>query len=147
VALGSPRPEAKAVAYAETSLKVHAVYTEAQEALDALGNHQRAATELADWKRRVQEELADREMDLISTERAANPEMSQAAFDRYIKLVIQGDSDMTVARGKVLDLQFKLDEANASVVHTEAHIKILTGRMHELGGLLEFYAATKKSAS
>lgn len=144
---GSLRPEAKAVAYAEGSLNVHAVYTEAQESLEALGKHQRTATDLTDTKRRLMVALDDREMELVSTERAANPDMSQAAFDRHIKLVLAADSEMVDYRSQVLDLQFKLDEANASVAHTEAHIKILTARMNELGGLLTFYAATKGAHS
>lgn len=142
-----PSPEARAVVYAEGSLNVHAVYTEAQESLEALGKHQRTATDLTDTKRRLMVALDDREMELVSAERAANPDMSQAAFDRHIKLVLQADSEMVDYRTQVLDLQFKLDEANASVVHTEAQIRILTSRMKELGGLLQFYAATKKSVS
>lgn len=146
MSVGSPRPEAKAVGYAETSLNVHAVYEEAQAALGTLRRFMDDSTHLSDWKRRVQEELTDREMMVVSEERAANPDMSQAAFDRHIKIVLQLDGTMIALRGKVLDLQLKLDEANASVAHSEATIRVLTSRMHELGGLLAFYAAAKKGS-
>jgi hypothetical protein len=140
----APSPESRAIAYAETRLKVHEVYLESCKALRLAEEGRALVTTLSHNKRVLQDAMTDVEMQLVSTERAAFPDMSQAAFDRHIKAVVHGDPDMTTLRLKLLEDQHQLDQADDSLHQAELTVRVLTARMEELSGLLNFYAATKQ---
>ena len=137
--------EARAVNYAEQILLVHEVYAEAKEALKGLRHAQRAVIDLAAERRHLAETITDVEMVLAGETRGANPDLSQAAFERLMKEVLHKDDAMKRLRMKSLELQSKHEEAEAVVREHEFILRVKAARMEELGGLLAFYGATKAS--
>lgn len=138
----APKPP-NAVQYAQDTLGVHDVHNEANAALAALGAAQNTLNAATSEIRSLHEALADRETDLTMAERASNADMSQTAFDKYIKQVVQKDRDHADLRDTLVAAQNRRDDAEAQVRQAEMRIRIATARMEELGGLLAFYAAAK----
>lgn len=136
-------PEARAMNYAEQNLGVHTVYSDARKLSEQLRLDNNAVTEWADQRRRINEALADREHVLVNQTRGKHPDDSVAAFDRRMKEVLQEDADMRRLRGEAMDAHMKHERAELQVRETEFQIRIATARMEELGGLLQFYGATK----
>lgn len=143
-----PKPSSRTnpVHYAETTLGVHRVYEEAQKSLTKLGE---ASSELADasaQRRSLGEMQTEKEAELISAERAANPEMSATAFDAHIRQMFRAHPDMRKIRYLVGEAQNRVDAATAALRVHEAAVRTHSARMTELGGLLSFYAAAKSAS-
>lgn len=136
----SARPK-NPVIYAEGTLGVHTVHAEAQGALSVLEQALTDAARHAAERRSLAEQVADREVVLTSDERAAQPDMSQAAFDRHIKAVLRRDPTLASLRHDLQGAQAQEDMASARVKAADATVRALSARMIELGGLLTFYAA------
>jgi hypothetical protein len=129
------------VTYAEGTLGVHSVYDEAKTTLAALETALTDAARHAAERRSLAEQVADREVVLASDERAAQPDMSQTAFDRHIKAVLRRDPTLASLRHDLQGAQAQEDMANAKAKALDATVRALSARMNELGGLLAFYAA------
>lgn len=138
-------PESRAVNYAEQMLHVHEVYDEAKAALEGLRHAQRAVIDLAAERRQLNETMTDVEMVLAGETRAANPDLSQAAFERMMKEVLHADGDLKRLRARSMELQSKHEEAEAAVREHEFILRVKAARMEELGGLLAFYGASKST--
>lgn len=142
------KPVAKnPVEYAEQVLGVHSVHNDAANALGdlerALQDRVRLHAEIRQWKSRI----TDREMDVAATVRAADPEASLAAYERSLKIALHDDTQMKALRDNLDDAQNRLDVAEAAVEYNKTTARVQSARMVELGGLLEFYAVTKRASN
>lgn len=131
------------VQYAENVLGVHSVFDATKTALDGLTIHQRRLVELFAEKRALAEQYLQAEASLINSERGANPEMSQAAFDRHFKTTAALDDDLRDLRDQQHAVQNVIDSNEADLKVLEASLRMNVARMEELGGLLHFYAAAR----
>jgi hypothetical protein len=134
---------AKALDYAEKTLGVHSVYDEARSVQE---QHARAMTDLADFfrvKRKVTSEIADREADVIVDERSKHPDHSHAAMERHLKTEFRRDAKLQELRGRLLDIDSAIDEAEFRSRSYEAQLRLLTARIEQLGGYFNYLAAVK----
>lgn len=131
------------VSYAEHTLKVHEIYDESRSALEDLEHAHAAVTTHAAAIRDVQEQIAVREAVVISEQRAAHADLSDTAFQREVKNFLAMDEDLQRHRGDLRSAQRSHDEAKDGVRQHEQRLRIATARMEELGGLLNFYGASK----
>lgn len=136
----------RSITYAEGTLGVHDVYQEAKAALADLRHAQTALVEHLNSKRIVAEQLADREYELVSEERAKYHEMSATAFEPHMRKVKHEDPEMKRLRGDLSKIQYEIDTTEAAVREHEFTCKVKQARMEELGGLLNFYAAVKTAS-
>jgi hypothetical protein len=139
-------PEARARAYAEGTLGVDRVYDSANAALEAMGTAKDRALLASTKRRRLDSNIADREADLASDERASNAELSATAFEKHIKAVFHADEELRDLRAQrdSLVAEYERAEADAEIARMTARVE--AARLEELGGLLHFYAAVKQSA-
>lgn len=133
------------VEYAEKALQVHKVY---EEAVAAEAELQTIHNELAQCKIKensLQQNISDREMDLLSEERGKHPEMSQAGMERHLKLVLHVDTAYREMIRELMEVHDTQTAQNANRSITESKVRVLTARMTELGGYLHYLAAAKES--
>ena len=132
------------VRYAEDTLGVHTVFDATKTVLDGRTSHQRTLVSLLARKRELAERYLQAEALLISSERGANPELSQAAFDRHFKTTAALDDDLRDLRDQQHAVQHEIDVIEADLKAYEASLRMNVARMEELGGLLHFFAAAKQ---
>ena len=132
-----------ALAYAENELGVHQVYKEAQEASLALDELMSDLDKAQDLRRTLDAKIEDMEMDLLIEERSKHPDHSEAAFSRHLKEVQHKNqplkdlkSQRNAAAGEVSGLEL-------DITYTKARITLLSARMTELGGYLNYLAVVK----
>jgi hypothetical protein len=133
------------VSYAEDDLGVHVVWDEARARLD---EHETAkARYLAALKslRITERQITDRNMELVTEQRGLQPELKVTAFREHMKVVAAEDDTMVGLQSQLEDDKTERDEAKADMEHHELGLRALTARMHELAGLLEFYATAKSA--
>lgn len=136
-------PGGRAIKYAEDTLGVHRVHEEAQaiaEELDA------ARLELAAARRNrvnVEDAYTDEELVFVADMRADNPDLSQTAFDKFIKGKIHQAPDLRKRRGQLADLRHAEELAEAEISRLRNRLEIATARMGELGGYLHYLAEVK----
>ncbi len=129
------------VEYAEQKLAVHELYERAE---DHLAQYEQARAELSSVGaslRFAREELADFEADLAVTTRAENPDMSATAFDRMFRVLLQQNEDHRELQRVIFRLQGDYDLAENAVKLLDRKLEVSVGRLHEVAGLLQFYAA------
>lgn len=145
----SPKPTAqqRAIDFAKNTLAVDAVFDEARAALDELEDRQETLAKTSARRRNIEAEIADREIELIAEHRAANAEMSQAAFDRHMKVVLQQDDQLLDLRTTREAHVSEHERAEYDAERAKLQVRLLSARMEELGGLLHFYAAVKIASS
>jgi len=115
----------------------------AEAALVALSEaHDRIAASAKD-KRSFVEMMDTIELDIMTRERAAQPELSQAAFERHIKPVLHSDSRLRDLRARVDEATAEHERANLDARLQERTILVKSSRMQELAGVLTFYASVK----
>lgn len=132
-----------AVDYAENTLDVHGVYEQAQEAEVELRDALAQVTDMAHTLRRIADETEHREFELACDIRAEHHGISQEALKRELRESHFTDEQLSQLRDDRLQAQHYHDEASERVQVAKYRLKVLTARMAELGGLLNFYAATK----
>jgi hypothetical protein len=133
-----------AVTYAEDTLGVHVVWEEAQQRIEAHGLATEGALRAKRDIRDIEERITDREAEITSDERGANPDMKITAFKEHLKVAFANDSVHQALVAELANSQNVRDGHDADMRHHELGIRALTARMTELGGLLEFYAAAKR---
>lgn len=135
----------RALDYAENTLGVHQVHNEANELLEKLDESLDALDQAQDARRALDEQIDDRQMDLLIAERGKHADMSQAGMDRHLKEVYHKDE--TLRRLKQ-DRNSKAGEASGLELDIEfikARLKVKVGRMEELGGYFQYLAAVKNA--
>lgn len=132
--------------FTENELKVHFPH-EANEV--ALTNRADLAREL-DTKRREIFQLVhaidERELELIN-EQAGVEHGSATARKEAIKDAIAADADLRTKRLAIADLRADEKSIEDDMKGCDLAIQSNIARMHELGGLLHLYAATKMGPS
>jgi hypothetical protein len=134
-----------AVQYAENDLGVHSVYEEAERRLNA---HDAATDVLAEALHQIRllrSEIAAMERDIVSYA-ATLPEyssLSKTAFRDAMKDAVKGNERMIDLQQKLSDAEQARDDAEIDVKHHALAVGLATARLNELGGLLQFYAASK----
>lgn len=132
-----------AVDYAEQQLGVHSVY---EEACNRLDQHTECTAKIADFNIRIRllkKEIEDAEIQIASDERAKEHGLSKTAFSDHLKEVLKTDSNLRDLRTKLADLEVERSNEELRAKHHSLGLQLSIGRLHELGGLLHFYAATK----
>lgn len=136
---------AKALQYAEDTLKVHSVYEEAQALAAEADTLRGEVTNLRKLKHTAEIIYLDAEYDFISDLRGANKDMSQTAFDKFAKQEIHRDPNLRAMRADLAEQSHKIEQAEANLATVRSRIEIASARMHELGGYLAYLAAVKEA--
>lgn len=131
------------IKYAEQELGVHEVYDRAQAAQQRFAKFIVTLNETNNAIRHIHEMMDDREQEVVAEQRAANPDMSTTAFKEHMKEVVQQDETMRDFRKDLMEKQNSRDTAETSVEAAKYAMRVEAARLNELGGLLNFYAATK----
>lgn len=131
------------IAYAEDTLNVHGVHSEASQAYAALEEALDQYTELGRVIREVTDAIETREYDLVAAHRGENPDISQAALDRWLKEQVHKDETLSDLHRDLRTAQDGQAAKHAEVDKNKYRLRVLTARMNELGGLLTFLAAAK----
>lgn len=135
------------VHYAEDYLGVHEVWEEAEH---RLLDHRRLTEDIKELNRRIRgakENLADRESVLVADHGADLVGLSKTAAKEHMKAVIDADAEAQRIRDQIATAEAERQEADLDLRHQEVGLKVLTARMQELDGLLEFYAASKRNTT
>lgn len=136
------RDAAQAVGYAQ-SIGLDSVYTEALQALEQWQQAERTVIATRHTRRQLEEQLEDREMEVASIERAANPDMSATAFKEHIRGPLRSDSASRELRSQLTEAQWQLDCAMLTSDDAKLTLRIKSARLNELGGYLTYLAAVR----
>lgn len=134
-----------AVDYAERDLGVHAIHADSEQPLADLDAALNVYREQAARIRRAHDGIDRREHELASDLRASDGNVSQEAIKRHLKEQHQTDDFLCQMRDVLRDAQSKQEEAHAVIELSKYRLRVISARMNELGGLLAFYAAAKKT--
>jgi hypothetical protein len=145
VTTGTESAAVKALRYAENSLKVHEVYTQALVSRDNLDKTLTDLSEVKDKKRDIEIRLQDVELEVASEERGKHPDMSQAQMDKHLKMKLHDNTDARGYREQLVKIVSDLDGLEFDKTMHETDIKIAVSRMQELAGYLQYLAAIKQS--
>jgi len=133
------------LAYAENTLGVHRVYEEAQASLAKLDETLTELDTAIDTRRALDDQIADREMELLIEERGKHATMSEAAFGRHLKEVHYKDETLRDLRQKHRSAAGVVSGLELDLKFIESRIRVEAGRLNELGGYLQFLAALKNA--
>lgn len=139
------RHPAKSIAYAESYLGVHSVYSDALQARDRLDEALTLLATYKDRRRALEQQLQDLEIEITSDEVGKHPQMSQAALDRHLKLEIPQNPEVRRIKSDLVDAISTIEGLEFDIRIAEADVKIAVGRMTELGGYLHYLAEIKKA--
>lgn len=128
----------KARTYAENELGVHEIYQTAQDANGEMIDLQVTLLGVKDQRRKITEEMADREVDIWRELRGKNPELSATALDAKAKQERRVDTMMQDLRRGLLDAQRQEDKLEQDIKAKQNRINSANARMVELGGYLNF---------
>ena len=137
---------AKALQYAEDVLGVHAVYAEVQDQVQRLDDLLGELDKARDARRLLEDEHADREVELIHEKRSAHPSMSDTRFKSEFKGWERTDGKLRELRGKLATVNADIQGLDYDLEITRARIRVGSSRMEELGGYLNYLAAVKNAA-
>lgn len=140
-------PANKGIVYAEQELGVHVVYQHAIDQSELLKSHLDALGDLRVSLRKAEDDVSDRELEIVSSEHGKHPEHSVAAMDRHLKLVLPRDQVLRALKTTVSAIADEIDERKRFVSHCEAEIKIASSRMIQQGGYFNYLAAIKTANS
>jgi DNA polymerase elongation subunit (family B) len=136
---------AKALEYAEGTLKVHMVYHEALQKRNELDEILGELSELRDTKRDLDVRLVDAEMLVAAEEWAKHPDMSAARMEKHVKVAYSQNDDVRQLREQIIKLSGDIEGRQYDVTICEVDIKIAVARLQELGGYLNYLAAIKQA--
>jgi hypothetical protein len=142
---GGQAAGSKALAYAEQTLGVHAVFEGVQSAMEQLEQARHILTEYRRYKADEEEKYADAELAFYSDTRATLAEMSQAQFDKHIKVAINQEPELRRLRGVLASRARQIEQAETDVSIFRTRVEVGIARMTELGGYLEYLAAVKRA--
>ena len=134
-----------ALDYAENYLGVHRVHDEAESLLAELDTAMTNLDEHQDARRKLDEQIEDRQMDLLIEERGKAADISQAAMDRRLKEVYRKDpalQKLKSDRGYHAGIAAGLD---LDIEHLKYRLKVKIARMEELGGYFQYLASVKNA--
>jgi hypothetical protein len=145
-----PMPEGtrkNPVTYAEDDLGVHEILEAALKARKKLDEEILSVlADARDQKRKAEQDLEDREMDLLIDERGKHSDMSATALKEHVRIALHKDDEWRRLRDLVRTLTDQIDGAEVDRKLADRDIEIGCARMNQLGGYL-FYLGAAKQAS
>jgi len=137
---------AKALAYAEQELGVHRDYQVATEQLESLDATLADLDKAQDRRRKLEEDYADREVELISEMRGIHPNMSDTRFKSEFKGWERTDQALRELRVELFKVRSEIQGLELDAEMARLRIKVSCSRMEELGGYLNYLAVVKTQA-
>lgn len=138
---------ANPVEYAERTLGVHVPWQQARSLLEAHEHKSRELVQVKSNIRFTKAAIADRTME-VRTEAPAHAEFPVKGVqerEKFVKLLCFVDDTIRAGNDELEELLSEQDSVEASLKHIEVSLNVLTARMNELSGLLDFYAAAKSA--
>jgi len=134
------------VEYAETKLSVHEICTATVQARDDLNSVLTVLCDKRDAKRKAEQDLEDREMEVAIDERGKHADLSATAMKEHLKIALFKDDTWRKLRDDVRQLTDDIDGYEADRKIKEREIEIGCARMIELGGYFNYLAAAKNAS-
>lgn len=135
------------VAYAEEDLGVHSILVGVIDAREKLDKEILSVlSDARDQKRKAEQDLDDRETELLIDERGKHSDMSATALREHMKVVLFKDAEWKRLRDLVRSLNDTIDGAEVDRKLRERDIEIGCARMYELGGYLYYLGAVKQAS-
>lgn len=122
--------------YAEDVLGVHKVHEEAKAANGEQIDLNVALAGVKADRRRITEEIADREVEIWREARDRQPELSATALDAKSKHERRTDPTMQFLRQSLLEFQKREDDLEHKIRSCQNRISIASARMIQLGGYI-----------
>jgi hypothetical protein len=132
--------------YAEETLRVHTVYETTQLAADSLDDELTRLDKAQDDKRKLEDDYADREIQLISEMRGLHPNMSDTRFKSEFRGWERLDPELIRIRRELNIVKSVIQGSEIEIELYRTRIKIGCARMTELGGYLNYLAAVMNQA-
>ena len=135
----------KAISYAENKLGVHAVYEECialEGELDSLLGRFDSAV---DMRKELDEQIEDREMELLIAERGKAADISQAAMDRRLKEVQHKDQLLRDLKAQRRQKAAEASGLELDIDLTKVRLRVRAARLEELAGYFNYLAAVKNA--
>jgi hypothetical protein len=140
-------PEAKALAFANAQ-GYQTTYNEARDTQLNLEDHLAQVPSVKNEKRITEQYMLDRDIELLLTVRKnLGPTASQASVEREHKIGLNVDPEMKRHRSDLRLQQLKLDDLESGIKSCEFELRLLTGRLNQMGGYFNYLAAVKSAAS
>lgn len=137
----------KALQYAENNLGVHVVWEDVQSYLADLDSLLADLDKAQDRKRQLNEDYADREVELVNEQRGVHPNMSDTRFKSEFKGWERSDSALRLLRVELNKIQSEIQGLEYDLEILKLRIRASTARMEELGGYLNYLAAVKNATA
>lgn len=137
---------AKALKYAEDTLGVHECFETANSQLDVLDSVLSDLDKAQDRKRQLEDEYADREIELISEMRGVHPSMSDTRFKSEFKGWEREDDKLRGLRVELNKVRSEIQGIEIDAEMARLRIRVNASRMEELGGYLHYLAVVKQGA-
>lgn len=134
---------AKALTYAEETLAVHKVWNETQSQLSDLDKTLAELDKAQDRKRELNEQYADREVELASEMRGVHVSMSDTRFKSEWKGWERTDDKLNAIRVELNKVLSEIQGLEYDMDLLKLSIKAGSARLEELGGYLHYLAAVK----
>jgi hypothetical protein len=139
------RGQSKALTYAEQTLGVHAVFEAVQKHMEHLEEARHHLREYRRYKTDEEEQYTDAELNFYAQERARLADMSQAQFDKHIKVAINQEPELRRLRGGLAKRTQQIETAETDISIFRTRVEVGIARMNELGGYLAYLAAIKEA--
>jgi hypothetical protein len=136
----------KALKYAEDNLGVHTVFEETVEFVEGLDKLLGDLDKAQDLRRQLNEDYADREVELTHEMRGAHTNMSDTRFKSEYKGWERTDAKLREIRTELHKVQSEIQGIEYDVEVVRARIKTGCARMEQLGGYLHYLAVVKTQA-
>jgi hypothetical protein len=137
----------KALTYAEQVLGVHSVYESARKLQESYEATLLDLKNARAFKRALEEQISEREVDLMIEETTKHPSMSATAMKDHMRKAIQKDSVLKDFRHQAMDLAGDIDTLEMTKSCIEQDTRIEIARLNELGGYLNYLMSIKNSAT
>lgn len=137
---------AKALTYAESELGVHKVWENVQTYLQDLDELLAELDKAHDRKRQLNEDYADREVELVHEMRTAHVSMTDTRFKSEWKGWERTDKELSAIRTELNKVLSEIQGLEYDEDLLKLRIRSSSARLEELGGYLHYLAAVKAAA-
>jgi len=137
---------ARALKYAEDTLGVHRVYETASEQLVVLDELLSDLDKAQDRRRQLEDDYADREVELIGEMRGVHPSFSDTKFKSEMKIWEREDTRLREVRVELSKVRSELQGLDIDLEMARMRIRVNCSRMEQLGGYLRYLAEVKAGA-
>lgn len=137
---------AKALAYAEETLKVHEVYEATRSQLEELDTLTSDLDKALDRKRELADKHEDGYVRLLGEKRGTHPEMSDTGFKTRLREWERDDPELAIIRADQNAVASEIQGLEFDIDMCKMRLRVGCSRMDELGGYLHYLAAVKQAA-